>query len=432
MCEFQEYTVSKHGEKSKVEGKLWRNTLREIEDSILKRKDIVITIVGSPGMGKTTLLNAVYNDLKDNSYIIYLDLVNSSSLSTSAWEFIHLTEFNEKVKASSFNVLYAHKDEIGYTSFAKIREFPNWLRHLCIKKKWSEAFSYAERLYCMSYTKDVEGFIYFLRDLQNLGNVGLLLDEIKAEEGVLKELHKLINEIKLPITVSMTPDVMSKINDSALSRRLKERQIELKLSEEDKVDILRMYCEEYYEELLKIDEVAKASSVNELLDKARTAYELALEKCKEDYKKDECVRRELIKVFDIGNPMEVSKQLEAKIREGLLDLKSELKINYVHPKGKKIEEKGVIADIYFKTDNAVYIGDVKLSNRDNLDNIGNMKKLEDFAKEGTYEVKKFIITNQPNVNLENFKVIHVTNEEIKKIIEGDKEKRNELVRRIIS
>ena len=138
-----------------------------------------------------------------------------------------------------------------------------------------------------------------------------------------------------------------------------------KLSGEDKVDILRMYCEE----LLKIDEVAKASSVNELLDKARTAYELALEKCKEDYKKDECIRRELIKVFDIGNPMEVSRQLEAKIKEGLLDLKSELKINYVHPKGKKIEERGVIADIYFKTDNAVYIGDVKLSNRNNLDNI---------------------------------------------------------------
>jgi hypothetical protein len=61
-----------------------------------------------------------------------------------------------------------------------------------------------------------------------------------------------------------------------------------------------------------------------------------------------------------------------------------------------------------------------------------MKKLEDYDKEGIYEVKKFIITNQPNVNLENFKVIHVTNEEIKKIIEGDKEKINEIVRKIIN
>lgn len=430
MCEFQEYTVSKYGDKPKVEGKVWKDALSEIKDSILKRKDIVITIVGAPGMGKTTLLNAVYDELKE-SYVIYLDLVNSTSLSSSAWNFILMTKLNERIRTNAFNLLYDHKEEIGYTGFARIREFPNWLRHLCLKEAWSEAYGYAERLYCMKYSKDVDGLIEFLKDLQNLGAVGLLLDEMKAEEGLLKELHKLINEVKLPIIVTMTPDVISKINDSALVRRLTERQIELKLNYSDKVDILKVYCEEYYKELSEIEEVTSASSVSQLLDKARIAYKNALDKCKDEYKKEECIRRELTKAFDIDDPMEASRQLEDKIREGLLELKNELGITLVHTKGRRIKDLHVIVDIYFETANAVYIGDIKLSNKDTLNNIENVKKLEKLDHYNNLPVKKFIVTNQTNVNIKNFKLIYVSNEDIKRIIEGDKEKRNELVRRIM-
>ncbi|BDC17519.1 hypothetical protein [Acidianus sp. HS-5] len=432
MCEFKEYTVSRFGEKSKVAGKLWTQTLRKIEDVIIKRKDEVITIVGSPGMGKTTLLNSVYNGLSNN-YIIYLDLVNSPSISSSAWRFVKVTKFYERVKVYAFNLLLEHKKDIGYVFFAKIREFPNWLRHaVCEKEEWDKDWGFAERLYCMPYEGDIEGFIEFLKDLQKLGNVGLLLDEMKLEEGQLKELHKLINEVGLPIIISMTPEVFSNVSDSALSRRLKEAEVELKLSDEDKADILKAYCEEYYEDLLKVEEVIKAVTINELLDKARTAYEEALEKCKEEYKKDECIRREIGSSFVIENPIESSRQLEDKIREGLKELKEELGIKYVHLRGKKIEEKGVTADIYFKTDDAVYIGDIKLSNKDSLDNVGNMRKLEGLEKEGAYPVKKFIITNQDNVNLQGFKIIRISNAEVKKIIEGDREKRDELIRRIMS
>ncbi|MCY0882698.1 MAG: hypothetical protein OWQ50_02580, partial [Acidianus infernus] len=132
-----------------------------------------------------------------------------------------------------------------------------------------------------------------------------------------------------------------------------------------------------------------------------------------------------------GDPMKASRQLEDKIREGLLELKNELGITFVYEKGKRIEDLHVIVDIYFKTANAAYIGDIKLSNKDTLNNIENVKKLEKLDHYNNLPVKKFIVTNQTNVNIKNFKLIYVSNEDIKRIIEGDKEKRNELVRRIM-
>ncbi|MCY0883436.1 MAG: hypothetical protein OWQ50_06515 [Acidianus infernus] len=50
----------------------------------------------------------------------------------------------------------------------------------------------------MEYNKDLD--LEFLEDLQNL---------FRRDEVILRELHKLINEVKLQI---MTQDVMSMIN----------------------------------------------------------------------------------------------------------------------------------------------------------------------------------------------------------------------------
>jgi GTPase SAR1 family protein len=429
MCEFQEYTVSKYGEESKIAGKLWINTLNEIKDAIEHKKNVVITIIGEPGMGKTTLLNAVYNELKDRSYIIYLDLVNSPSVSSSAWDFIKDPLFKMKVEKEVFNILFNHQKEIGYVSLAKFREFPNWLRHLCKKKTWNKDLAYAERLYCMPYNESIEGLIEFVKDLSHLGISAILFDEVKVTH--LSELHKLINELNLPLIVTMIPEIFSEVKDKALERRLKEKEIELKLSEEDKKDILKAYCEDYYEELLNLQGVEKASTTNELLDKAREAYLTVLAKCNTDYKKEECIRQGLSNFLKMDNIQVISTKFEKKIRDGLMDLQGELKIDYVHNSGKKIKEKGIIVDIFFKKGNVEYLGDVKLSNEKYVDNIVNMKKLEDLEKDGGYTVRKFIVTNQPNMDLKDFKIIHVTNEEIMKILEGDIEKRNELVRKII-
>jgi ABC-type cobalamin/Fe3+-siderophores transport system ATPase subunit len=88
VCDFSEYTVTKYGDENvKISGKLWIETLKKIEDTIITRKNMVITIVGMPGMGKTTLLNGVKRDLKDKAFIIYLDLVNNQSLSKSGSDF---------------------------------------------------------------------------------------------------------------------------------------------------------------------------------------------------------------------------------------------------------------------------------------------------------------------------------------------------------
>ncbi|WP_373468260.1 hypothetical protein [Acidianus infernus] len=56
------------------------------------------------------------------------------------------------------------------------------------RKAWDRVYGYAERLYYMEYNKDLD--LEFLEDLQNL---------FRRDEVILRELHKLINEVKLQI-----------------------------------------------------------------------------------------------------------------------------------------------------------------------------------------------------------------------------------------
>jgi SpoVK/Ycf46/Vps4 family AAA+-type ATPase len=440
-CNFQEYTVVKYNDTEvKIAGKIWVETVKLIEDYIVTGKDVVITIVGEPGMGKTTILKAIKKDLSEKVFIIDLELVNSDSLSTVAWKHMRNpyegnTSLYEKVKGAAYSILESNKENIGYTGWARIsKEFRNWLRHICDKRKWDERLGYAERLYCMSYETNVDGFIQFLNDLAKIGKIGLLVDEIKALDGHLQELHKIINESRIPIAVTMTTDVFNEIKDRALKRRLSEIKVELKLNNEDKLDILKAYCPDLAEELINLKDIRDADTVNKLLDIARDTVKIALEKCKEAYRVLECVKDNVKDSWNIEDINEVSVKLEKAIREGLLELKDIYKITYVHDKGKEIKERHVRVDIFFIWNNMEFIGDIKLSNMETLEegNIKNIKKLEDFDKDGNIKVVKFIVTNVNNVNLPKFKVILVDNKTIYKIVNGDKETRDNFIKRMLS
>ncbi len=438
-CNFIEYTVAKYGEENvKLAGRLWTTIFKEIEDAILQRKNIVITIIGRPGMGKTTILNAVKSSLKDK-FVIYLDLVGAESLAKAAWYILDNTKIKELIKCRTFQILNEHRKDIGYGTISRLgRDFNNWLKHMCEKKKWNEQWGYAERLYCLSYDKDINGFIALVNDLKKLDIVGILLDELSPDEKILYEVHKLVNEVSVPIIITLVPEITTYIKDPALIRRLEEYKRELNLTEEDKKEILKAYCPDYAEELFTDIQVRNAETVNVLLNRARMLLDSAIDECKEElYKRDECIRVKLSKSEEIKDILNASRKLEKAIRKGLLELENELGISYVHEREKEIKEMHVRVDIFFIKDNIAYIGDVKLSNELTLDNIENMKKLinydryKDSKKGEEYSVKKFIVTNVKNVELPNFKIIYVDSETVNKINNGDIDKRNELIERIL-
>ncbi|ARM76915.1 AAA family ATPase [Acidianus manzaensis] len=433
-CSFPDYTVAKYNERSKISGRLWSETVKIVEEYISTKKNIVVTIIGEPGMGKTTILNTVMQNLKEKHFIIFLDLVNSSNLSNPAWEFIENTTIYEKIRSAAFDFLSQHKTEIGYSGFSKIREFPNWLNHLCNKRKWTEKYEYAEKLYCMSYEEDINGLVNFLNDLSQIDGVSLLLDEMRAIDTQLSELHKIINETDIPIVITLVPEVYSEIKDSALKRRLDEKRVELKLSNEDKLEILKAYCEDFADTLLQIKEIQETNRLSSLLDIARDSYKRAFEECKNEYNQKDCIRKNLAKAFLIDDIDKASKELENKIREGLIALQKIYGIKYVHPRGRKIEQRGMNIDIFFQKDNIEYLGDVKLTNESTLSdtNIKNIKKLIGFNKDGGYDVRKFIITNSNNVNLDEFVKIIVDNPTIKRILDGSTDERDNLVKRILN
>ncbi|AWR96208.1 hypothetical protein DFR86_00690 [Acidianus sulfidivorans JP7] len=462
-CNFSTYPVAKYDETENISlaGSIWKNAVKKIESSIVSGGGSVITIVGEPGMGKTTILNKVKKDLSlmnngDNIFVIFLDLTNSKNISSEAWYYIKNSSIREKISNVSFNFLNSHRKEIGYRNSIFNREFSNWLKHRCIEEKKREEgrirgirrnsldnnYSYALRLYCMSsydvneYDETNEGFILFLNDLRNLGKVGVFLDEMKDSEDQLRELHELINKVKNDITlvVSLVPEVLNGIKDKALNRRLteiNENLFNLTLNEKDKQDILEAYCKDFSDSLIQVDEVRNSKSVSDLINVARDAYEFAKTKCSNDENIEKCIKDEIMKSFSIPDPNEASKELEKKIREGLKKLKEEFGIEYVHDRGKRIPEKDMIIDIFFLKGKVEYLGDIKLTNKETVENIENVRKLENFSKDGEYNVVKFIISNSDNINLTNFKIIKVDNRQIIKILNGDSDERDNLVKHIL-
>jgi hypothetical protein len=125
-------------------------------------------------------------------------------------------------------------------------------------------------------------------------------------------------------------------------------------------------------------------------------------------------------------PQGLSKQLEKRIREALKKLDKEFGIQYVHDKGKKMETPSgdtVVPDIYFRTKDKAYVGDVKITNENTIINIENLKKIAKIKKdEENRNVIKFLVSNISNADIPSeIKVFKIENHRANRIIQGDEE-----------
>ena len=433
-CEFPDYPVERYVNTNvRLAGRQWVGAKEKAKETIEKGLSTVVTIVGDPGMGKTAILNAVYTDLKENAYLIFVDLSGEEEIAKPAWAWIDGTWLGERVKNDAFRLLYENRKAIGYTTLTWMRrEFSNWLRKKC-KEGIEGELSYAFRLYCLGYTRNLDGLVQFLNDLRALGKVGILIDELHLSEGLMSELHRLINVTKVPMVVTALSYVIARLNDLPLKRRLEENIIELSLTHDDAYEILKAYCPDFADELVNLEEVAKAASVNELLRTARLAVLEAQRRCEGEYKKEECIRGELSKTLLPKDVQEASTQLEKAIREELNRVKENYGIAYVHERGKRIESVGTTVDLYFVTDKAVYLGDVKLSNNRTLSEaqLANVKRLKDVNSLEGKQVVRFIVTNADVPPLDGFRVVKVPAKRIRMVLNGDLGERERLVGEIL-
>ena len=429
-CEFPEYPVERYVNTSvRLAGRQWVEAKEKAKDTIEKGLSTVMTIVGDPGMGKTAILNAVYNDLKEDAYLVFVDLSGKDSIAEPAWAWVDGTLLGEKVKNRAFNVLYENRRAIGYTTFTWMRrEFGNWLRKKCGEGIEGE-LNYALRLYCLGYPRDLDGLVQFLNDLKALGKAGVLVDELHLSEGVMSELHRLINVTGVPIVVTAVRDVVAGLTDLPLRRRLEENVVELRLTHEDAREILKAYCPDFADDLIGLEEVVKATRVNELLRTARLVVMEAQRRCEGEYKREECIRGELSKSLLPEDVQEASTQLEKAIREELMRVKEDYRIAYVHERGKRVESVGTTVDLYFVTDSTVYLGDVKLSNNRTLSEaqLTNVRRLKDVNSLEGKAVVRFIVTNADVPPLDGFKVVKIPTKRIRMVLDGDLGERERLV-----
>ena len=429
-CQFPEYPVERYVNANvRLAGRLWVEAKEKAKEMIERGLSTVLTIVGDPGMGKTAILNAVYSDLKDDAYLVFVDLSGKDSVSEPAWAWVDGTLMGERIRDRAFHLLYENRKALGYTTLTWIRrEFSNWLRKKCEEGIEGE-LGYALRLYCLGYPRDLDGLAQFLNDLKALGKAGVLVDELHLSEGLMSELHRLINVTKVPIVVTAVREVIAGLNDLPLRRRLEENVVELRLTREDAYEILKAYCPDFADELANLEEVAKAPRVNELLRTARLAVSEAQRRCEKEYKREECIRGELSKSLLPEDVQEASTQLEKAIREEIMRVKETYRIAYVHERGKRIESVGTTVDLYFVTDKAVYLGDVKLSNNRTLSEtqLANVKRLKDVNALEEKAVVKFIVTNADVPPLDGFKVIKFPTKRIRRVLDGDLGERERLV-----
>lgn len=427
VCEIPKLTVTGWFNKDiKIAGPTYRKFYEKIKASI--RALDVATIIGQPGMGKTTLLKKIESEFEKSHLPIYLDLANKDNIAEEFWVRIELFS---NIRNKAFTLI--NPKEVGYGIWKRILrvKFEDHVKSVC--NKYDNAYL---RIYCLNYGRDYDGMIKALNDIKAIGNVILLIDEVR--ESHINAIHRLINaNLGIPIVIAMPTHAFSKISDLAIRRRIEESKISLDgaLTEEDIKEIIEAYCKELSEELLisilPLWRRKEISTVSYLLQFMKNEIEKISKECQDVT----CMKEKLRGTWTLKNVDDDTKELEKRIRETLGNLAKEYGITYIHPRGKKVETNGksVIANLFFLIGDSAYLGVIRLSNdneiRDpqELSIIGKVIEVEHEKK--TYSVKgRILITNIPNLSIEGFIKLELGIMEIMKIKEGDYEILEEKIR----
>jgi len=431
ICNIPKVTVTTWSSKNVIlVGPTYRQYLNKALE-VIKNKEVA-SIIGQPGMGKTTILKKVEEIV---SSAIYLDLSAKGEIEDEFWSKIDRV----KVKQLVYPLLEREKRKYGYSFFKRLFgvSFESHLESLCSKMIAKEDVNL--RLYCLNYERDFDGMISFLRDYKSIAEVSLLIDEVR--ESHIPKIHRLINSgLQIPVLIAIPTDAYSRISDLAIRRRLDESRISLdSLSSEDIKEIIEAYCkplaEEFFPVVLSMWKGKELNTVSSILQFIRSEDEKVSKECGDNI---QCAKEKIKTSFSLSNIEEDSKNLEKLIRDSLLSLSKELNISYVHPRGKRIEVKGksVVAGIFFIAKGEAYLGSVRLYNNESkadeeLKLLSQVTTVEHEKKE--YPVKcRFVITNSSALEVENVKKVEMSTMEVIRVLKGDTEILEEKVRGLVS
>jgi len=422
ICEIPNVTVTTWSTKViLLAGPTYKKFYDKIKEAVSSSQ--VVSIIGQPGMGKTTLLKKCEVDYASSHYPIFLDLANRENIVEEFWSKIEYLKIKIRelalVKIKELNKRY------GYGFWKRITgvKFEDHLRYSC--GKYDDDLL---RLYCLDYGKDYDGMIRLLRDLKNITKPILLIDEVRDSHIGL--IHRLINAgLEIPILIAIPTHSFSKISDLAIRRRIEESKLSLDdaLTQDDVREIIDTYCKQLSEDLFSIVyplwKGKELTTISGILQFIRNEIIKVNSMCNEDI---ECIRNELKKYSVLKNPDEDSKELEKRVRELLSTLSKEYRITYIHPRGKRIEvnKRFVVVNVFFTSGDFAYIGVIRLSNNGE---IRDLQDIQDLAKadvleheKKTYRLKgKFIITNVRGLEIPDYYKIEFSNLEIVKVLDGD-------------
>ncbi|MEM3203677.1 MAG: ATP-binding protein [Saccharolobus sp.] len=419
-CEIPRVSVTTWSSKGVIlVGPTYKKYLEKALNAV-KNKEVA-SVVGQPGMGKTTLLKKIEELTESGNLVVFLDLANKQQIQDEFWTKINAFDLKNRV----LPILYESKNKIGYSIWKRIFgvKFENWLLKVC--NKYDNPYL---RIYCLNYEKDFDGMINALRDLKHVTNPILLIDEVR--ESHMNLIHRLINAgLEIPIIMAIPTDAYSKINDLAIRRRIEESRIPLDnaLTSDDIKEIVMAYCKGLGEYLLPIILTLWASkeltTVSSILQFLRNEIDKVKKICNnEDL---ECMKNELRKSTSLKNPEDDAREFEKRVRDLLTNISKEFGITYVHSRGKRVEANGksTVVGIFFIADGQAFIGDVVFSNdgvihnEDEIKLLGNIEEVE-YEKKMIKVGGRFLITNV-DVSLDKIFVLNIPTLEVVKILNGD-------------
>nr|WP_252896962.1 ATP-binding protein [Metallosphaera hakonensis] len=350
ICNIPKVTVTTWSAKNVIlAGPTYKRYLEKTLEAV-KNKDVA-SIIGQPGMGKTTILRKTQEEIKGLSF--FLDLASKAEIGDEFWEKVD----HFKLKEMVLPTLRGKGGKLGYGFLKRITgvKFEDWLVKVC--GKYDDLHL---RLYCLDYSRNFDGMLRFLSDLKEVTEVTLLMDEVR--ESHIPEIHRLINAgLGIPIVMAIPTDSYSKVTDLAIRRRLDESRVSLDtaLTPEDIREIIDAYCHSLVDDIfpiiLSLWNGGELNTVSSMLQYIKSQAENFEKDCGDNL---DCVRERVRSFHSLKNPDEDSREIEKLIREVLTSDSKEMEISYVHSRGKRVEAKGknlVVGVFFIKDEKASWV-----------------------------------------------------------------------------